>query len=453
MPDFFDPDLMWIAQRHGQDWCDDAVLAAADWLEGLVPSADWQARAAAVEARFQAAKAEWAEGRRVPLFDPGDMIAWYLHQARRYADPELRPDYFLPEGYRIAPLMRRLGQLLPDFRQIEGAEERAAQLMTKNLSQPDDGIYELLVAGAYRRRGWEKVSFVPETPGLGKRHDLLVDRPRSHWAAECKRAGRSGYAREERLAGERMGDRAHALSRAAGRPLVVMARYKEELHLLGDDYLVAKVERFLNGDGRFEWEDEGAHGLVVDVLWEPLHRVMLHDDIYFGSSRMLELLVGAYDPSIDFTMAGEWEPAEGRPLHATRVDHVSLVTWRSVSEEAARRKAMHFRGLVSRAANQLPGDRPGVVHVGYEAIAGNSADGRRHELNRRQMRTFEPSATRLRMVYGNYFMNELVTGRNESAAVVETMAWYPIGGGTGRGPLPGHMLFVDEDGTPGSHLR
>jgi hypothetical protein len=64
-----------------------------------VPSAERQARATAVEARFEAAKAEWAEGRRVPLFDPDDTVAWYLHQARRYADPELRPEYFLPEGY------------------------------------------------------------------------------------------------------------------------------------------------------------------------------------------------------------------------------------------------------------------------------------------------------------------------------------------------------------------
>lgn len=453
MPNPFDPEVMWIAQRHGQDWRDDVVLAAADWLEGLVPSADWKARAAAVETRFQAAKIDWAEGRRVPLFDPDDSIAWYLHQARRYADPKLRPDYFLPEGYRIAPLVRRIGQLLPDLREIGGAEERATRLMTQNLPQPDDGIYELLVAGAYRRRGWDKVSFVCETPGIGKSHDLLIDRPRSHWAAECKRAGRSGYARDERLAGERMGEQAHALSRMAGRPLVVMVRYREELHLLGDDYLTAKVEHFLGGNGPFEWRDDGAEGVVMDVLWNPLHGVMLHDDIYFGSSRMFELLVGAYDPSIDFTMAGDWEPAEGRPFHATWVDHVSLVAWRSVSDESARRKAMHFRGLVARAANQLPGDRPGVVHVGYEAVGGNSADGRRHELNRRAMRAFEAGSTRLRMVYGNYFMNELVTARNESAAVVETMAWYPIGGSRGSGPLPGHMLFVDEDGTPGSHLR
>lgn len=75
MTDIFGPDIMWIAQRHGQDWRDDLILAAADWLEGLIPSADWQARAAAVQARFQAANSEWAEGRRVPLFDPDDTVA------------------------------------------------------------------------------------------------------------------------------------------------------------------------------------------------------------------------------------------------------------------------------------------------------------------------------------------------------------------------------------------
>jgi hypothetical protein len=57
------------------------------------------------------------------------------------------------------------------------------------------------------------------------------------------------------------------------------------------------------------------------------------------------------------------------------------------------------------------------------------------------------------MVYGNYFMNELVTARNESAAVTETMAWYPVGSAKGTGPLPNHLLFGDDEGLPGSHLR
>ena len=453
MRDPFDSDIAWIAQQHGQDWRDDAILAATDWLERLVPSAEWERRIASVEAQFQTAKANWAEGHRSPLFNPQDSVAWYLHQARRYADPVLRADYFLPDGYRIVPVMRRIGQLLPNFEEIVGAEDRAQRLMTENLSQPDDGLYELLVAGSYRRRGWDKVSFVPETKGIGKTQDLLVERTRSRWAIECKRAGRSGYARDERLAGERIAVRAHESAAGAGRSLIVMTRYREELHLLPENYLASKVARFLGGETPFEWDDDGGDGIVAEVPWEPLRSVMLHDDIYFGSSRMFELIVGEHDPAIDFTMAGDWQPAEERPFHATWVDRVSLVAWRSTSDEAARRKAMHFRGLVSRAAAQLPGDLPGAVHVGYEAVGGNSADGRRHHLNRQEIGTFDPEGTGLRMVYGNYFMCELVTARNESAAVTETLAWYPPSGARGKGPLPGHMLFGDGGGKPGSHLR
>lgn len=453
MRDPFDPKIAWIAQRHGQDWRDEAILTAADWLEALVPSADWRRRIDAVETRFQAAKVEWAQGRRVPLFDPKDSVAWYLHQARRYADPAFRADYFLPEGYRIAPVLRRIGQILPDMAEIGGAEDRALRLMTENLSQPDDGLYELLVAGAYRRRGWDKVSFVPEAKGISKTQDLLVERPRSRWAVECKRAGRSGYARDERLAGERIARHAHELAAEANRSLLSIVRYREEIHRLPDDYLASKVSQFLAGRSPFEWNDEGGEGIIAEVPWEPLRSIMAHDDIFFGSTRMFELIIGEYDPAIDFTMEGDWEPGEGRPLHATWVDRVSLIAWRSVSDEAARRKAMHFRGLVSRAASQLPGDLPGVVHVGYEAAGGNSADGRRHHLNREEMRTFDSAETGLRMVYGNYFMCELVTSRNESAAVTETTAWYPPRGRRGEGPLPRHLLFKDEDGTPGSHLR
>jgi hypothetical protein len=452
MPKKPDDDVLWIAQRHGQDWRDEDVLSAVSWLLSLVPQSDWAPRAAAVEARFQSAKLEWAEGRRVPLFDPNDAIAWYVHQATRYADPTLRPNFFLPEGYRIAPLFQRIGQLRSALMEMDGGEARAARLMTENIAQPDDGIYELLVAGAYARRGWDMVRFVPEAPGVEKRHDLDVERLGSSWGVECKRAGRSGYAKDERVAAERIAERAHALSRSAGRPLIILTKFREEVDLLGHDYLADKVQQFLGSSQPYEWKDDGGEGIVANVHWGRLHAVMSEDDIYFGSSRMVELVLGRYEPAMDFTMVGDWTPGEGRPLHATWVDHLSLVVWRSGSDEAARRKATHFRGLVAKASEQLPGDRAGVIHVGYEGVGGNSEDGRRHQLNRREMRTFTPGATGLRMVYGNYFLPELVTSRNESAAVTETLAWYPVGPGMPLQPLPGHMLFMDEDGLPGSHL-
>ncbi|OJU40902.1 MAG: hypothetical protein BGN99_14080 [Alphaproteobacteria bacterium 65-37] len=444
-------DVTWLAQRHGQDWRDDLVDAAVRWLVAQVPDVEWRSRAFATETRFQAAKAEWAKGRRVPLFDPEDAVAWYVHQARCYADPVLRPDFFEPEGYRIAPLFRRLGQLLPSLQKVTGADERAYRMMTDRRSRPDDSIYELLVAGAYRLRGWTQVVFVPETPKM-KRPDLFVDRGHSHWAVECKRAGRSDYSREERLAGERMAAGAHEVSREASRPLAILARFTGELHELGDDYLHEKAIRFIERDEPYEWEDEGGAGAVMDVPWQPLQYVLEMDDIYFGSSRMVELLLGRYDPAADYSVRGDWEPGVGRPFHATAVGHVSIVGWISTSIEAERRKAQHFRGVVGRASGQLPGDRPGVIHVGYETTGGNGVDALRHRLNRREMRTFEPGQSRLRLVYGNYFMPEHVTARNESAAVTETTALYPVGHGGRREQLVRHLLFSDEDGQPGAHF-
>jgi hypothetical protein len=442
----------WIAQRRGQDWQDDSVLEAANWLKEVFSSREMDARISEVEKYFQAAKQQWAQGNRVPLFDPQDKIAWYIHQAERYADPSLRPDFFLPEGYRIAPLFRRLGQLMPHLHGIKGADECAMRLLSKNKAQPDDGIYELLVAGAYKCRGWNKVEFVPEAPGLGKRNDLRIEDGSTKWAVECKRTGRSGYGHEERLAGEQMASQVHKISQLTGRSMVVLCQFTEELCKLDDGYLTEKIEHFLGQSDPHEWQDDGGRGVVFDTEWADLHAVMRHDDIYFGSSRMVELLLGQYDPIMDFSMEGSWTPAEGRPLHATWVEQASLVVWRSISDEAARRKARHFRSVVSRASQQLPGDIPGAVHVGYETIGGNSVDGLRHYLNSQEMQRFDAGKTGLRMVYGNYFMPELVTSRNESCAVTETLAWYPVGADLEDHSLPDHMLFSDEDGLPGTHL-
>lgn len=443
---------LWIAPRDGQGWRDEYVLAAVNWLCQLLPSAEVERRIASTESYFQTAKQRWAQGDRVPLFDKKDTISWYLHQGIRYADPNFRPDFFLPEGYRIAPVFRRLGQLLPNLIEVEAIEERAARILNKDRGQPDDALYELLVAGAYKCRGWDKVEFLEETPGLGKRNDIFVERGPEHWAIECKRTGRSGYAYEERVAAENIAQNAHSLSKRLGKSFVTLVQYKEEIIELGESYLESKIERFFEGSGPFEWDENSSRGVVFDLPWHDLYVVLNHDDIYFGSSRMVELILGQYDPVMDFTMDGTWTPAEGRPLHATWVDQASLVVWRSTSEVAEQRKARHFRSVVGRASQQLPGDSPGAVHVGYENVGGNGVERLRHQLNQQTMLDFDPGETGLRMVYGNYFMPELVTSRNESCAVSETLAWYPVGGGREVHPLPEHMLFSDEDGLPGEHF-
>jgi hypothetical protein len=70
----------WIAQRHGQDWNDIESIAAIEWMVAQVPSTEWQVRLDRVRDTFFSARDHWAAGDRIALFDPVDLIAWYIFQ-------------------------------------------------------------------------------------------------------------------------------------------------------------------------------------------------------------------------------------------------------------------------------------------------------------------------------------------------------------------------------------
>ena len=385
-------------------------------------------------------------GDRVALFDHRDLAAWYVFQANAYAAD--RRDWYEPEAYRIAPVFRRIGQLLPELSVISGAEERAVRLLTEGRQQPDDGIYELLVAAAYQRNGWDQVEFVPEEPGRRKTHDLNVVSGRRRWAVECKRVGRSEYSANERSHGERLAAPIHALSRTGQLSAIVEVDFRVELSEVSTKYLAEHAERASYAAGATQWDDEVSRGRIRPVAWTDLRPVLASDDLYFGSSRMIQLAASSYVAEADHSVDGDWTPSRLRPFHARDVTRLS---WLSSSHEAARRKAKHFRAMVTKAARQLPGDRPGVVHVGYELVGGNGADARRDLTNRLELVSFNVGESRLRYVYGNYMVPEHVTDANESAALTATTATYPIRGVRTPDPLPNHSLFSDGPILPGGY--
>lgn len=293
---------------------------------------------------FEAARERWAAGERVPLYDPDDRIAWYVFQANAYAAD--RENWVEHEAYRIAPVFRRLGQLLPDLRRVGGIEERVGRLMTGGRKVPDDGIFELLVAGAYARRGWRQVAFVPEQRGGSRTPDLDVERGRSRWAVECKRVGQSDYGTLERVRAEDIAASAHVECERAGASLDIKIAFTDELAKVGDRYLADHVVAFLSG-GPPGWKDDFGEGVILPIDWKSMRAVLRHDDVYFGSSRMIELLIGEYLPMLDYHVAGDWVPSDGRPFHATAMSRASVVSWISASDEAARRKARHFKSMVA----------------------------------------------------------------------------------------------------------
>lgn len=438
----------WTAQRPGIAWRDDDVLAAIGWLTSTIESQKWLERIEATRSEFEARKRRWAQHPGELLYDPSDAIAWYIFQANAYAVE--RHHWFEPDAYRITPLLKRLGQLLPHLDAVDGCMDRVHSLMTHGKSRPDDGLYELLVAGAYKRH-WPEVSFVPERPGLEKTQDILVKAPRRRWAVECKRVNRSAYEKEERRSAELLSRRVHDFCREKGRSVVLTVSFQVELALVSDSYLAEKAASCIGAGKPVGWTEDVSIGVVKEVDWRLAQAVLRTDDVFFGSSRMIELLLGHYDNSADYSIEGDWTPSVTHPLHATQMSRASLVGWKSRSREAARRKAKHFRAMVAKANAQLPGDCPGVIHVGYEATIGNSEDRLRHLFNTREIRSFDPGASRLRWVYGNYMWPEHTNHPNESLAISETMAPYKVGRHRVAGPLPGHLLFLDDQGRPGSH--
>ena len=440
----------WVAPRRTEEWRDDDILIATAWLKSLVPAQVWATRIERTREQFLRAVEALHRGEPAALYDPADLIAWQIFQAETYA---IDRSYWVPGvTAQIGPIMTRLGQELATLLTVKGVEARAERLMTAERRQSDAGLFELLVALAYRRNGWTDVLFVEEQRGGPRSHDITVSRPRRRWAVECKRMSAAPYAQAEKARGEALSQAVHALCRDRGRSVIVEAAFKSELSAVPDDYLTGRAATFLANPEASFWHDEHGFGRVREVDWRLAHRVLEADYVYYGASRMIELLVGHYDHDLEHSMASRWRPAPGRPLYADAVYQASVVSWASRSPKAVRIKARHFRQIVAGANGQMPSTMPGVIHVGVESTGDPAVDARRHLGNMLEMRGFAPGTSRLRWVYGNFFAPESTTQHDESWAFDETTAWYRIGNHTAAQPLPHHLLVSPEAAIrPGSH--
>lgn len=445
-----DQNPYWIAPRTKQDWRDEDVLRAVTWLKSFVPENQMNQRLDAARRHLIEARLRQREGHSANLFDSADVVAWYIFQAETFATDR---NYWTQEGaLSIVPTLTRLGKELDLLLSIHGVETRASRLMLAEKKQPDAGLFELLVALAYRRGEWPRVEFVPETPGLGRTPDIHIFRPGCRWAVECKRLMPSPYAANEKLRGEQLAGPIHSLSIECGVSCVVEVVYKRELAQVPDDYLIEHVRGALRLESRTQWDDEIARGRVRPVNWHLARHVLDQDDVYFGGSRMIELLAGSYSHEADHSLSAIWTPAPARPSYAEDVDHASVVSWRSGSLSAMTKKARHFRKTLGGAENQLPTDRPSVIHIGLESYAGAQVDHFRHVQNMLEARDFKVRNSRLRWVYGNYFAPEATTHENEAWALTETMAPYKIGSHRTAWPLPNHLLMSPEqEARPGVH--
>lgn len=430
-PDFFEVDL------RPPGWPDDPDLRhAVDWFISFMSADEWRSRRfAALERFLNAATGNLAEdpsgvGR---FFSADDQFAWYLFLGQANLDHPTIYDFMF--GSRVLPILRSIGRSLDLLKEIEGIGQRVQRIVGAERRQPNGGLFELLVAAAYRREGAE-VRFLPEQPGVKKMHDMDVRIRGREWSVECKRMEIGEYTEKERArARELWLPTAHEMQRR-GLNVLAKVRFASELDDVSPEYLARHTIRWTSGGFLVphRWEDMHGSGSIGRLDMSRLKALLKTDDVALHSPRMMELLTGEYKRNAKVIQVLLAKMAEN-PLYVTECDQAIVLDWESHSPAAIDGKARDVLKRLADGVRQLPDSRPSVIHIGLEAVDGDDVERLRYDKVVRTITSFDPQGKELEYVYIHWFAPESSPTRSE--AFDETSHW--------SGRRPGHLRPLRDD--------
>ena len=261
------PANFFVCQAGTPDSDDPDIRRAVNWFKSFLTEAEWTERRNRVANRLYDAALQKTQDEKGRFFDENDTFGWYLFLGEAYVDHI--HNYEPMFGSRIVPLLQAIGRNLDLLKHVPGIDERARKLLTKAKGQPNGGLFELLVAGAYLRTGAE-VAFVDESRRSGKKHEMDIRLGGRTLAVECKRLETSQYGEAERA-------RARVLWKPAASGLTNLKRstfcdvqFTAELRAVPDEYLTEHVQRWLASSlPNLFWHDELGYGIVGDLDSRP----------------------------------------------------------------------------------------------------------------------------------------------------------------------------------------
>ena len=149
------------------DWTEDSEIHTIFvWFVNFIGKKEWYSRKSYIHSKVnKEAKHEYNPIVSSALTDRGyfedDPFGWYLYLADAYLTGSACYE-FIP-GARIIPLFKILGKYFDLLKTINGLKKRVQKMVAKNNNHPDATLFELLVALAYLRNGWDSVALLPET--------------------------------------------------------------------------------------------------------------------------------------------------------------------------------------------------------------------------------------------------------------------------------------------------
>jgi len=398
-------DIDWSPPRDRPQWWPDDpdTRRFTEWLRAMIPAEEWSRRRLA---HFFALYGAGEPFRRedipeVPykLDADGDRGGWYLFLAEAWID-HIR-DYEPAQGSRVIPLFQRLGCHFGLLLSIKGVADRAKRILTSEMKQPDGALFELIVAVAYRRAGWE-VEFIDETPDH-KTPDFVVMGEAGIWSVECKRMSKSLYSRVERDQFWRRWRPAMSLIEARRLNYFYDLDFRAEVQDVPEDYLLELTHAKIRRNAALVVDDQWAVGTVNDIDLGPIQKEIKQRPVCNPSHQMFALLTGDYQPTRSYAGAMMTHAWSEHPRYVDEIEVASIARWQCSNPEALRLKSNHFRRQLVGANAQLKGWGPAVVHLGFEAMESELTEAARAPKLKDMVLNFDPQGTLLFWTYIHHF--------------------------------------------------
>lgn len=426
------------------------VRRAVDWFKSFMSADEWrQRRNAAANRLYAAALQDLTPNDKGKFFDDGDTFGWYLFLAEAFVDH--LQNYEPVFGSRVIPVFVTIGRSLDLLKGVDGVDDRVRRIVGPERRQPNGGLFELLVAAAYRRRGGE-VAFVPEVKGGTKTHDMDVTLDGRMLAVECKRMEVCEYSERERMRMRELWRDSAGMMSKAERSTFGDVHFTVPIADVPDDYLTAKTKAWQNsGQASLLWKDDVGYGAIGELDLGPLKAELKDNFVLAAGTRIQQLLTGAYVRHANHIQVLRMKMSEN-PRYIQDCDLAIVLRWESRSPAAIDGKARDVLKKVAEATDQLPKDRPGIVHIGLEAVEGDAVEAARYEKVLATAKKFDPGEKPLEYVYVHYFCPE--SPPQESWAFDETTQWCSVRPNGQPHPFGDAFLVVpDENFRKGVHWK
>ena len=198
-------------------------------------------------------------------------------------------------------------------------------------------------------------------------------------AVECKRMEVGEYSERERARMRELWKASALFLANERRTTFCNARFCVPIDTVPDDYLIAKTKAWIvSTDAAQLWDDRIASGAIGTLDLQPLNEALADHDVLVSSSRILQLLSGSYERNASFVQILSIKHADN-PRYLKACDMAVLLKWSSMSPQSIDAKARDILRKLAEANRQLPTDRPGIVHIGFEAVDGDAVERARYD--------------------------------------------------------------------------